>query len=195
MNKKKCFIGIDHSVNKSAIVILNELGNPVSWSRIEFKPSGKIKISSNEIAQKYLSDLFPQTLKDKSDHLEKAVYVATVFQALLKHITEDFSVNISPDTCTIAIEDYSFFSPGRTHMIAENGGVFKYAFKLPMIPVNIKKVKKSATGFGGADKDAMRLGLIERFGEQFLNNKLQDNDDVIDAFFIADYIRTEGMLC
>ena len=181
--KNKLYIGIDHSVNKSATVAMDSLGRPIAWLLIKFTSVGKIIIQSNsEKIIKDNIDLKNIRLNDSKNHLEKAVVSSSAAKMFLDTFRDNYVFKI-------AIEDYSYFSFGKTHLIAENGGVFKHSLSEAIEAVNIKQVKLHSTGFGGADKDAMRTALLERYGDNFLTEKLIDNEDVIDAFFIADFCR------
>ena len=108
-------------------------------------------------------------------------------------VMQDWSI----DLCVL--EDYSFASTGRTFQIGEHFGLLKYKMKrsiIPFVTVPPTVLKKFATGKGNAKKEQMYEAFVEQTGfdirkELGITRKLASPEtDCIDAYFIAQYIKT-----
>lgn len=94
----------------------------------------------------------------------------------------------------IFIEDYSFSSKGRVFNIAENCGILKYNFwksgiTFTTIPPTV--IKKTATGKGNSNKDAMEQTFLSETGfnvrthlqlSQSVSNPVSD---IIDSYYVC----------
>ena len=82
----------------------------------------------------------------------------------------------------VAIEGYSFGSQGRSVFnIGELGGCVRlllHRLKVPFVEVPPSTLKKFSTGRGNADKDAMILAAVRRFGFE------GETNDEADAFLL-----------
>ena len=226
-NKDDLYVGIDHSVNKSAICVINGMGNIIEAALFEKSKSSHkytftylgsdqkkikedtIKVKEQKPTKKYnnSSSIFFLEKENEyflsgeknfeseviSDGLKSGLiyddgeYTRT---ALICEAIRDFLKGFSQRKLHIVIEGYAFFAPGNIVLIAENIGYLKillvkeyWGFEM----VQPNSIKLALTGFGGGGKDSMQFALKNKYGVDF------NNDDLNDAFAMAEYSRLKAM--
>lgn len=111
----------------------------------------------------------------------------------------EFFINhipMGPPVPQVFIEDYSFGSKGKVFNLAENCGLLKHklwevGYRYQSVPPTV--IKKSATGKGNADKEAMYEVFVRETGLDiqrllFPNKKLGNPvTDIVDSYYIAKY--------
>lgn len=154
------FIGMDISMNGSAIVILNRKREIVDYIKYEYHPKKKI------YKVKTLKKSYDLKLKSKE-------YRAIVF-------TKDAISFMNPylNKSKINLEGYNYDGIGKVFDIAEFTGYLKlqllelgYEIDCLTPPTTLKKL---ITGFGTAEKDSVEKALELRYGMNLHDHDLND---------------------
>lgn len=100
--------------------------------------------------------------------------------ARLSSLQEGVRAFLRSDPALVALEGYSFGSPGKQHAIAEWGGVLRlllFKENVPFIVVPPSTLKKFATGKGNADKREVAVAVARRWD-------VEGNEHEVDAYVL-----------
>ena len=207
------FVGIDHSVNKSAVCVIDEKGNLLGAALFEKNKSShkytfsyynkdqvkvkEVNIDARPQTDKIISKNKKQLIKtednkitntsylylDDSQLYDEGEYTRTVL--ICENLLE-YLKSFNNKDMKITIEGYAFFAPGNIALIAENVGYMKILLLKERWKFKFAQpnsIKKEITGMGISGKEATELALVEKYGINF------HNDDLNDSFAIAEYSR------
>jgi len=173
-------VGVDNSINSPGVVwfVTDDNLNIIRRNYLGF--TQKKKDASDKMYY-YKKKDFPNGIEQYLSFRDRIYYT----------ILDD--VKCKPDY--VAFEDYAFAAHGRVFNIAEATGALKVEFYQRGIPLRLYdpgSIKKFASNFGNADKVRMR----ETYDALNDGKKLDGpvNEDIVDAYFIADLLHKELQL-
>lgn len=175
--------GLDLSLNETGVVILKSDGSILHQEAIDihkenkerkkaWKEDNKEKLKSKEL-----------TVKNDYDGDLKGMERLRYIKFRILHLLQKFKAT------KVSIEGYSFASKGRAVFnLGELGGIVRlaiYEYGLPYLDVSPTSTKAFISS-GNADKEQMRVGILEKYGHNF------DNDNIADAFALARFLLCFG---
>lgn len=182
--------GIDYSLSSPSICVFD--GNKYNILFITTKKSldcVNLNYKNFNIKSKYIK-------YDKSVETSRYKLYASTFIEFLNMFKDNDTI--------IGVEDYAFRATGKVFHIGEHTGVLKYLLNengYNYIPVAVKEIKQSATGFGNADKELladyfykdngfyMHEQLDKHIKKKILIKKSGNpSSDIVDSYFICKYI-------
>jgi Holliday junction resolvasome RuvABC endonuclease subunit len=178
-------VGVDYSISSPAICILGPAASFVE-SSFFFLTSRKrdLEVSSENIKCELHKDY--STEQERYDHISNSCI--------------SFIESHGNHSYHIIIEDYAMGAKGKVFNIAEATGLFKHkvhqrGWKLTTVPPTVNK--KTATGKGNADKQAMYQAysqlpqvpnLITIYNPLSRSDKVNSPvSDIVDSYFLARY--------
>ena len=175
--------GLDLSLNKTGVMVLNAKGDIIHQECIDIDEANKVIKENWKIENKDKLKSKEYTVKNDYNHDLKSMPRLSFIKERILEILKEFKVT------KIAIEGYSFSSRGRSVFdLGELGGAIRLALyenSYAYVDVSPSSVKAFII-IGNADKEQMRLGIISKYGHNF------ENDNIADAFALARFLLCFG---
>ena len=197
------YVGIDYSMTSPAICILTE--KVIEFHYWITETQHKVSLVNQQIKEFISEDglvfkLFPYIKENNpswNNDIERFMSLAVWSNSIIDIVKETYQTH----DVKIAIEGYSFGSSGaRVFQIAENCGILKFSFEQNKYQWNVvppTQIKKFATGKGNANKEKMEEAFVEKMKfsprdwVHQTKKQMNPSSDIIDAYFIADWLRTQ----
>jgi Holliday junction resolvasome RuvABC endonuclease subunit len=191
MKKKIKVLGIDPSLNGTALVVLSAGPRPD-----QFKMVDAVVFSDNKAAQKkkYVRPLDISTYDAEQTQLDRAHLVAcTIYDLWHKHPSIEYC----------GIEGYAYGMRQKSRAVYQLGEVighikqtvYEIGFPFQVIPPT--KVKQFVTGNAHANKASMLMGVSKHYGIDFedwlINTTVTPGFDLADAYAVARIIAVKAL--
>ena len=162
MKDNPYFIGIDPSITNTGVVILSMDGKPASIFN-----------------SKYRQNKMPK---------KTPFYSVLRYREIVESIILYIHTEIKNNPCVVAYEDYSYESENLSFTMGEFNGILKMRLVEEfsgIICIPPRRVKKFATGRGGASKEAMQEKAATDGLKGICIPDKQWTTDICDAYFLA----------